>query len=297
MTTTVIRNADWVIAWQGEPGRHVYMRDVDVAFDGNVYYLRQQELRRSPPTRWSTGANCMVMPGLVNLHSHPEPRAGLSRRARGARRAQHVHERAVRALAGASMLPTTSARAASAEFAYCELLKSGVTTPDRHLAGVGWAGPTCSRKSGLRGLPAPGYASARWKPRGRSRAPNMPGTRRAASERFEAALEGDRRRCRAPIGPPLRGGLADADRHLHHRPAARQPCGWRKSAGSHSRCTSRRASSEVREMIRRHGPDPDRLGRIRSASWGRATILGHAHLPRHPLLGALVYADRPQAPR
>ena len=37
MATTVIKNADWVIAWQPQPGRHVYMRGVDVAFDGSTF--------------------------------------------------------------------------------------------------------------------------------------------------------------------------------------------------------------------------------------------------------------------
>src|SRR5262245_51968947 len=36
MSATVIKNADWAIAWQAQPGRHVYMRNVDVAFDGNT---------------------------------------------------------------------------------------------------------------------------------------------------------------------------------------------------------------------------------------------------------------------
>ena len=34
--TTVIRNADVVVAWDASAGRHVYMQDSDVAFDGGT---------------------------------------------------------------------------------------------------------------------------------------------------------------------------------------------------------------------------------------------------------------------
>jgi len=32
MTTTVIRNAGWVIAWDEAAGRHIYRRNIDIAF-------------------------------------------------------------------------------------------------------------------------------------------------------------------------------------------------------------------------------------------------------------------------
>ena len=32
MTTTVIKGADWVIAWDAAAGRHTYQRGADVAF-------------------------------------------------------------------------------------------------------------------------------------------------------------------------------------------------------------------------------------------------------------------------
>src|SRR5262249_42701052 len=58
--------------------------------------------------------------------------------------------------------PDNEARAASAEFAYCELLLSGVTSlVDITVAWDGWA--DLLAKSGLRGFLAPGYASARWR--------------------------------------------------------------------------------------------------------------------------------------
>ncbi len=34
--TTCIRRADWVVAWDAMSGRHVYLRNADVAFRGNT---------------------------------------------------------------------------------------------------------------------------------------------------------------------------------------------------------------------------------------------------------------------
>ena len=33
--TTVIRNATWIIAWDGNAGTHTYIKDADLVFTGN----------------------------------------------------------------------------------------------------------------------------------------------------------------------------------------------------------------------------------------------------------------------
>src|SRR5262249_52882468 len=71
MATTLIKRADWVIAWQAQPGRHVYMRDIDVAFDGGTITYVGKDYAGEVATIVD-GTQRMVMPGLVNLHSHPE---------------------------------------------------------------------------------------------------------------------------------------------------------------------------------------------------------------------------------
>lgn len=68
--TTCIRNADWVVAWDAAAGRHVYRQGADVVFtDDRIAHVGpgfkgavDQEL---------SGKGRMVMPGLVNLHTHP----------------------------------------------------------------------------------------------------------------------------------------------------------------------------------------------------------------------------------
>ena len=70
MPATVIKNADWALP-QAQPGRHVYMRNVDVAFDGNTITHVGKDYVGAADTVVD-GRKRMVMPGLVNLHSHPE---------------------------------------------------------------------------------------------------------------------------------------------------------------------------------------------------------------------------------
>ena len=71
MTTTVIRNADWVIAWDAAAGCHTYQRGVDVAFTGDRITHVGKHYAGAVDVSLA-GADRMVMPGLVNIHSHPE---------------------------------------------------------------------------------------------------------------------------------------------------------------------------------------------------------------------------------
>ena len=108
-----------------------------------------------------SGADRMVMPGLVDIHSHPEHEPAY----RGIREEHGLPTMYMSGLfeRSQSFFGTDDAfRDASAEFAYCELLKSGVTTlVDISPPWDNWA-PLLA-KSGLRAYLAPGFASARWK--------------------------------------------------------------------------------------------------------------------------------------
>ena len=70
MTTTCIRNAAWVIAWDGGTGRHVYLRDADVAFEGDAITFVGAGYAGRADTEVD-GRDLLVMPGLVDIHSHP----------------------------------------------------------------------------------------------------------------------------------------------------------------------------------------------------------------------------------
>jgi len=70
MSTTVVKNADWIIAWNEARGRHEYLRDGDLAFtDDKIAYVGRGYSGRAD--REISGRGRMVMPGLVNIHSHP----------------------------------------------------------------------------------------------------------------------------------------------------------------------------------------------------------------------------------
>src|SRR5437764_714695 len=160
MRTTVIKNADWVIAWQAGEGRHVYRCGVDVAFDNEaIVHVGRGFAGRAEAT--VDGKGLMIMPGLVNIHSHP----GHEPAYRGIREEHGVANMYMSSLYERSQAFDVSdpqLRQACLEVALCEVLKSGVTTVcDISPIYEGWT--DIVGNSGIRGFMAPGFASARWK--------------------------------------------------------------------------------------------------------------------------------------
>ena len=75
MTTTRIANAEFVIAYDVAEDTHVYRRDCDVVFDERgIVHLGSGYEGAAGTT--IDGRGFMVMPGLVNVHSHPGSEAG-----------------------------------------------------------------------------------------------------------------------------------------------------------------------------------------------------------------------------
>ena len=68
-TTTWIKNADWVVAWDPETGGHEYIRNGDVVFAGNTVTFVGTAYQGEADTTID-GTNLMVMPGILNLHIH-----------------------------------------------------------------------------------------------------------------------------------------------------------------------------------------------------------------------------------
>ncbi len=158
MPTTLIRKADWLVAWTGS--EHVYLRGADIAFrDDRIVYVGPHYDGAADTV--IEGAGRMVMPGLVNVHSHPSHEPAY----RGIREEHGVANMYMTGLyerSGAFDTSSLALRHASLEVALCELLKSGVTSLcDISPVFDGWA--DIFRRAGMRGFLAPGYASARWK--------------------------------------------------------------------------------------------------------------------------------------
>src|SRR5262249_19003163 len=65
-----VRNAAWVVAWAASNKRHAYLEHGDVAFTaGTLDYVGRNYTGRADET--IDGRGLMVMPGLIDVHSHP----------------------------------------------------------------------------------------------------------------------------------------------------------------------------------------------------------------------------------
>ena len=158
MPITCIRNAAWIIAWDRGADRHSYIQNADMVFeDDRVTYVGR--LYPGPFDDEIDGRDLMVMPGLVDIHSHPSTEPFF----RGIRE-EHglptmfstgLYER------GFAFRPDAPGRHAGKTTAYCEMLLTGITTV-ADLSGMDQGWIDLAAQSGLRVFLAPSYASARW---------------------------------------------------------------------------------------------------------------------------------------
>ena len=179
MSTTWIRNAAWVVAWDAAGDRHVYMRDADVVFrDGTLVHVGRGYAGSADTI--VDGTDRLILPGFVNIHSHPtsEPLLrGLTEEFKSRKLGMStLYEYTV--LVGRSNYTTTlaesqanrdnpqiyqddDARMAAGQIAMWEMLKSGVTTfvdysPNR----AGWIDEALA--TGMRVCMAPSFRSGYW---------------------------------------------------------------------------------------------------------------------------------------
>jgi cytosine/adenosine deaminase-related metal-dependent hydrolase len=270
MTTTVIRNADWVIAWDETARHHLFRRDIDIAFvDDLISFVGRNY--SAPADRVIDGKDRLILPGLIDIHSHPEHER-LFRGLREEHGVRNMHMTGLYERSQAFSAPDDEARAASAEFAYCELLLSGVTSlVDISPAWEGWI--DLFAKSGMRGFLAPGYASARWH----------------LDNDFDLKFSWDEARGRAAFATALE--LIDcAARHPSGRLGGvvspmqienctadllRDGCAAARERGIPFTVHIAQSVNEVHEMIRRHGKTPVQWAH-EIGILGQDTILGHA---------------------
>ncbi|HEX3990294.1 MAG TPA: amidohydrolase family protein [Acetobacteraceae bacterium] len=158
MAVTCIRNAAWIIAWDPTLGRHAYLRDADLVFeDDRIRFIGR--LYTGAFDIEIPGTGLLVMPGLVNIHSHPSTEPFF----RGIREEHGLPTMFMTGLyeRGFAFRPDAAGRVAGKTTAYCEMLLTGITTV-ADLSGIdeGWI--DLAARSGLRVFLAPSYASARW---------------------------------------------------------------------------------------------------------------------------------------
>ena len=123
--TTCIRSADWVVAWDAKAGRHKYLRGADVAFSGDgIVHVGGRYA--GAVDREIDGARLMVMPGLINVHTHTASMPLF----KGVREELGNPRFYMSALYDGWNLFYTDMedRHWNARYAYCEMLLSGTTT-------------------------------------------------------------------------------------------------------------------------------------------------------------------------
>ncbi len=270
MNTTCIRNAAWIVAWDASAGCHAYLRDADVVFTGDTIDFVGRHWAGVADTEVD-GRERLVIPGLVDIHSHPSTEPFF----RGLREEHGVPQMWMSGLyeRGQAYRPQTAAdRNAAKTVAYSEMLLTGVTTvADLSGPDEGWI--DLAAASGLRVFLAPGYASARWKLEGEWKlgyAWDEAGGRRG----FEAAL----------------GLIAAARGHASGRlsgivfPAQIDTCTADLLADSHAAAVSlgvpftthcAQSVNEFNEMVNRTGLTPIQWAQ-RIGVLSPSTILGHA---------------------
>src|SRR5436190_4208171 len=157
MTTTRIANADLVIAYEPGEDTHVYRRDCDVVLDeSRIIHLGPGYQGTAEAT--IDGKGLMVMPGLVNVHSHPASEPGNK---------GMTDEVGSPKLYNSSLYEYLWLFRADAEgiphldrMAWSELLMSGVTTlVDLSFPSAGWIDRAA--ESGLRMVLAPMFRNGR----------------------------------------------------------------------------------------------------------------------------------------
>ncbi len=287
VASTLVRNAEWVIAWDG--AQHVYLRQMDVAFDASgITFIGKDYAGQTDVV--IDGRSRMVMPGFVNIHCHPtsEPLQRALTEERKSRKLGMSTIYEYLQLVGRSNRATTLAqsignkdpqvfedtetRRAAAQVAFAELLQSGVTTlVDYSPPRVGWLDDVAA--SGMRTCIAPSFRSAGWYTHNGHEVLyrwDEAAGRRAFDEALSVLDEVERHPCKRLFGMVAPGQIDTCTQDLlvDAKAAARA----RKLP-----LTLHAAQSvvEFREMIRRHGKTPihwlEEIGLL-----GPDFIVGHA---------------------
>ncbi|MGE0725504.1 MAG: amidohydrolase family protein, partial [Alphaproteobacteria bacterium] len=272
--TTVVRNAAWIVAWDAANARHAYIEGGDVAFtDDRIVQVGGRF--DQPAAVEIDGRDRMVMPGLVNIHSHPssEPmNKGL------------LEELGSPGLYMSSLyefMPLFRNDAtgveAAARVAYAELMMSGVTTlADLSVAHPNWL--DILAESGLRGCIAPMYRSARWFTSNGHVVEyewDEPAGRKAMDEAF-ALIE----RARQHPSGRLMGMVSPSQIDTCAPDLLRDSVAHARERNLPFQLHAAQSVVEFHEITRRHGVTPIQwLGEL--GVLGEHTIIGHAIFTDH----------------
>ncbi len=278
MAVTVVRNAAWVVAWDNANARHVYLNDADIAFeDGKIVHVGGPY--DGAAAEEIDGRNRLVIPGLVNIHTHPtsEPlRKGLTDETRSP---NFWHSSLY------EFLPVfendRDGAIAGIQVAMAELLMSGVTTvADLSIPFDGWLDALAD--SGIRAVAAPMFRDARWYVAEGKRV-EYDWDEQAGREAFAQAQRIIELARQHPSGR-LSGMVCPAQVDTCTPDLIRDASDYAKERQLPFQIHAAQSVTEFHEMIRRHGVTPIRwlqdIGGL-----GPHAIIGHGiFLDHHPWL-------------
>lgn len=157
--TTIIRKANWLVGWDESNKRHVYLRDADLVFaDREIVHVGKTW--EGDCDHEIDGRGSLVMPGLINIHTHLGSEPVLKGVTDEVRSPGFWHSSLYEFLSIFDVSPETSRLAM--QVALSELLMSGVTTvADLSTPYDGWLDVLAI--SGIRAYAAPGFKDARWR--------------------------------------------------------------------------------------------------------------------------------------
>ena len=273
---TLIKGARVAVAWDESFSRHVYRRDVDVAFSPEGITQVGGSFTGNADTVID-GRDLMVMPGLVNIHSHltTEPlNKGLWDEVGSPR----LYNSSLYEFLFATDYDTDGMHAAC-RVALAELLKSGVTTLcDLSMPIEGWLDVLAA--SGMRVCLAPMFRSARWSTRNGYRV-EYEWDEAVGRAGFERALATINEAENHPSGR-LSGMVTPAQIDTCSEALLRDAYAVAEERSLPFQVHAGQSICEFHEMTRRHGMTPIEW-MYHIGVLGRGTIVGHGiFLDHHP---------------
>ncbi|WP_170979372.1 amidohydrolase family protein [Roseomonas sp. HF4] len=269
----LIRDAAWAVVWDASARGHAYARGMDVLLEGGrvAAIARHDPDAPVPPgAEVVDGRRLMVMPGLVNIHTHPTSALP----ARGVREDHGVPEQQMTGLFERlqAFRIDQAGQAAGMRLAYAEMMSAGVTSVvDLSQPFPDWLG--IMRDSGLRVWAGPGFADAHWGMAAPQTVTWM-WNRENGRTQFEAAKAVMKEAEADPSGR-LHGIVFPAQIDTVDEEMLREAAAHAGESGRPFTTHIAQAVVEVREMIRRHGTTPIQWAAA-IGLLGPRSILGHA---------------------
>ena len=161
MGRTVIKKADWLVAWDPKASRHRYLENADLAFESDriVHVGRDFHADAAAGDAIIDGRGMLIIPGLVDIHSHlahePINKGYTDETGSKGLYNSNLYEYMPTMVGDEEVAPWQT------RLAMAELLMSGVTTVvDLTVPYPNWIDTLA--ESGIRACAAPMFRSARW---------------------------------------------------------------------------------------------------------------------------------------